>query len=163
MPDPVFKGVLQVGVIVHDLDRAVHTYADEYGIGPWKIYEVNPETAQNMTQDERPSGYAMRVALAMIGAVQWELIEPADEDSAYAEFLRTHGDGLQHGALEVDDSRETVDQLRRKGHRVLMGGQYQGATWAYLSTQSKLGFTAELFDLTGAIEQKPDAVYPPQG
>ena len=161
MPDPVFKGVLQVGVIVRDLDGAVRRYADEYGIGPWRIYEVNPETARNMTQDERPSGYAMRVALAMIGTVQWELIEPVDDESAYADFLRSHGEGLHHVALEVDDYGETVELLRRKGHRVLMGGQYQGATWAYLSTQGELGFVAELFDLTGVIEQTPDAVYPP--
>jgi methylmalonyl-CoA/ethylmalonyl-CoA epimerase len=161
MPEPLFKGVLQVGVIVRNLDAAVRTYADEYGIGPWKIHDVNPATAENMTQDGQPKGYAMRVALAMIGGVQWELIEPADDESIYAEFLRAHGEGVHHVALDVEDFGTAIERFRDKGIRVLMSGQYQGATWAYLSTHDMLGFTAEVFDLSGVVEQKPDAVYPP--
>jgi methylmalonyl-CoA/ethylmalonyl-CoA epimerase len=163
MPEAIFKGVLQVGLVVRDLDAAVRTYADEYGIGPWKIYDVTPAVARNLTQYERPSSYSMRVALAMIGTVQWELIEPLDETGVYADFLRARGEGLHHVAFEVDDYAGAIDSLRDKGHRVLMGGQYQGASWAYLSTDEKLGVISEVFDLTGVTEQKPDAVYPPSG
>ncbi|SDD31284.1 methylmalonyl-CoA/ethylmalonyl-CoA epimerase, partial [Halanaerobium congolense] len=31
---PVFKDVLQVGVVVEDLDKTMKTYADKYGVGP---------------------------------------------------------------------------------------------------------------------------------
>src|SRR5262245_21965156 len=68
---PAFTAVLQVGVVVRDLDQAVRTYNDEYGIGPWRILEINPDLAQDLTIDEHPAAYSMRVALTMIGDVQW--------------------------------------------------------------------------------------------
>ncbi len=38
MREPFFTETLQISIVVPDLDRAVRTYADEYGIGPWEIY-----------------------------------------------------------------------------------------------------------------------------
>jgi catechol 2,3-dioxygenase-like lactoylglutathione lyase family enzyme len=160
-PAPAFTGVVQVGLVVRDLDRAVRIYADEYGIGPWRILEINPDVAQDLAIDEHPAGYSMRVALAMVGNVEWELIEPLDDTTPYAAFLRTHGEGLHHVALGVDDFAETSSFLRSRGHRVLLGGRYRGAEWAYFSTQDELGFTAEIFDLSNLVEGDPEAVYPP--
>jgi catechol 2,3-dioxygenase-like lactoylglutathione lyase family enzyme len=160
-PAPAFTGVVQVGLVVRDLERAVRVYADEYGIGPWRILEINPDVAQDLAIDEQPAGYSMRVALAMVGDVEWELIEPLDDKTPYAEFLRTHGEGLHHVALGVDDFAEAGSFLRSKGHRVLLGGRYRGAEWAYFSTQDDLGFTAEIFDLSHLVEGEPEALYPP--
>ena len=44
MREPLFTETLQVSVIVRDLDAAMRTYVDEYGIGPWNVYEFNPGT-----------------------------------------------------------------------------------------------------------------------
>ena len=46
MRDPVFTGALQVAVVVTDLDVAMKTYVEDYGIGPWEIYEFNPDTME---------------------------------------------------------------------------------------------------------------------
>ena len=160
MKPPVFTGVLQVGLVVRDLDQAVRVYADEYGIGPWRIIEINPDVAEGLTIDEQPTGYSMRVALAMIGEVQWELIQPLDDSTPYAEFLRVHGEGLHHVALAADNFDETADLLRGKGAHCRIGGRYRGAEWAYFATERDLGFTAEIFDLTNLVEGPPEAVYP---
>ena len=43
VPEPVFTETLQVAIVVRDLDAAMRTYVHEYGIGPWEIYEFNPD------------------------------------------------------------------------------------------------------------------------
>lgn len=161
MTEPLFNDVLQVGIVVRDLDAAMKTYVEDYGIGPWSILEINPDTAEDLCQNEEPAPYAMRVALATIGSVQWELIEPKDDGTPYAEFLRTHGEGLHHVAFGVESYGAAVDRLRARGHRILMSGRHQGAAWAYLSTDQELGFPVELFDLPEGLQQTPHAVYPP--
>jgi methylmalonyl-CoA/ethylmalonyl-CoA epimerase len=161
MTEPVFTQVLQVALVVRDLERSMRTYAEGYGIGPWHIYEFNPDTVQNMTRDGKPSRHAMRLGLAMIGDVQLELIQPLDDRSIYADFLREHGEGLHHLGMKVDDYGKALATLKGKGHDVLQGGFYNGVEYAYLSTDRDLGVITEIFDWPEDLKQEPDAVYPP--
>ena len=157
-PPPIFTDGLQVAVIVRDLDAAMRRYHDEYGVGPWAIYEFNPETIDDMIVDDEPAEYAMRLAVAFIGRLQFELIEPLDDRSIYAQHLAEHGEGLHHVALGVDDYAQAERTLRSKGHHILMGGNHQGVRYAYFSTQEALGFPVELFSSIPNVP--PDAVYP---
>ena len=161
MNEPVFTNVLQVAVVVHDLEKTMRTYWDEYGIGPWEIYEFNPDTVQDMTRDGRPAAYAARLGLTMIGDVSLELIQPLDGDSIYADFLREHGEGLHHVGLQVPDYAKALAALESAGRRNLTGGLYNGVKYAYLSTERDLGFISEIFDWPPGLVQEPDAVYPP--
>ena len=161
MPEPLFTQTLQIAIVVRDLEAALRTYFHEYGIGPWEIYEFNPSTVEQMTRDDRPAEYAMRIALAMVGSVQWELIEPLDDRSIYADFLASHGGGLHHVGVGVRDYGEALATLRGKGHAVLQGGVYNGVEFAYLSTDRDLGVITEIFDWPEGHEQAPDATYPP--
>ncbi|WP_456398831.1 hypothetical protein, partial [Palaeococcus sp. (in: euryarchaeotes)] len=67
MENPIFTDVLQVAVVVKNLDETVRKYADEYGIGPWAIYDFNPETVKDMIIRDKREDYAMRIALCNIG------------------------------------------------------------------------------------------------
>ena len=161
MNKPIFKDVLQVAVVVKNLDEAVKKYADEYGIGPWTIYEFNSETVKDMIIRDKREDYAMRLALCNIGNVQWELIEPEDDKSIYAEFLRTHGEGLHHVAFGVEDYEKAMKFFRSKGHKVLQGGTWHGFTYTYLTTEKDLKCIAEIYNVpVGFKWPKPDAIYP---
>ena len=160
MREPVFTETLQISIVVRDLERAVRTYADEYGIGPWEIYEFDPGTVSEMVKDDAPAEFAMRIAVTMVGSVQWELVQPLDDRSIYAEFLATKGEGLHHVAVGGKPFHEELDAMRAKGRRVLQGGVYQGARFAYLSTDEDLGVITEIFDWPEDLVQQPDAVYP---
>jgi methylmalonyl-CoA/ethylmalonyl-CoA epimerase len=161
MPEPLFNQVLQVAVVVRSVDAAVRKYADLYGIGPWMIYEFNPETVQNMIIMDEPVNYAMRLALADIGGVQWELIEPKDDTSIYAAFLREHGEGLHHVAFGVKDYNGAVERLRKMGHKVLQGGTWHDFTYTYVTTFNDLGVIAELYNPPPDFQwPAPDDVYP---
>jgi hypothetical protein len=162
MPEPVFTETLQVALVVRDLDAALRTYVHEYGIGPWEIYEFNPSNVADMVKDDKPAEYAMRIAVTMVGHVQWEVIEPLDDRSMYAEFLAAHGEGLHHVGVGVPSYDGALETLRGKGHSVLQGGLYNGVKFSYLSTDRDLGVITEIFDWPAGLKQEPDAVYPPE-
>ena len=160
MREPVFTETMQIALVVRDLDAAMRTYVYEYGIGPWEIYEFNPGTVADMTKDGEPAEFAFRLAVTMVGSVQWELIQPLDERSMYSEFLATKGEGLHHVAVAAPDYAGTRDALVAKGRRVLQSGLYNGVKFSYLSTDEDLGVITEIFDWPAGHEQEPDAVYP---
>ena len=161
MREPVFTGTLQVSVVVPDLDAAMRTYVEEYGIGPWHIYEFDPANVEGMHEDGQPVERSWRLALANLGEVQWELVEPQDDDSVYARFLAEHGPGVHHVGVAVADYERTLADLGDRGHQVLLGGTYNGVTFSYLSTDRDLGVVTEIFDGAPGRDQQPDAVYPP--
>jgi methylmalonyl-CoA/ethylmalonyl-CoA epimerase len=161
--EPLFTGALQVSVVVPDLDAAMRTYVDDYGIGPWDVYEFDPGNVEGMHEGGRPVKRSWRLALAQVGDLQWELIEPQDDDSVYARFLAEHGPGVHHLGMAVADYDRTLGELGGRGHEVLLGGTYNGVTFSYLSTDRDLGVVTEIFDGAPGRDQEPDAVYPPAG
>ena len=74
-------------------------YVDDYGIGPWKIYEFNPDNVRDLREHGQPTDCSWRLAVAMVGQLQWELIEPLDDRSIYARFLAEKGGGVHHIAV----------------------------------------------------------------
>jgi len=156
----VFTETLQISIVVRDLEQAMRTYVEEYGIGPWEIYEFNPDTVAQMVKNDAPAESAWRIAVTMVGSVQWELIQPLDEGSIYAGFLASKGEGVHHVAVGGKAYQEELDTMRAKGRRVLQGGTYNGVQFAYLSTDEDLGVITEIFDWPEGLVQEPDAVYP---
>ena len=160
MKQPLFTETTQIAIVVRNLERSLQTYVEDYGIGPWKIFEFNPSTGTDMIVDDRPTEYSMRVATAMVGTVEWELIEPLDDRSDYAKFLSTKGEGIHHVAVNVADYDRAVDTLRASGHIIRQGGSYKGATFAYMSTDTDLGAITELVNWPAGTNHTPDRMYP---
>ena len=160
MREPVFSGTLQVSVVVPDLEAAMRIYVDDYGIGPWDVYEFNPGNVEGMHERGRPVQRSWRLALAKVGEVQWELVQPLDGKSVYAQFLAEHGPGVHHVGVAVRDYQGTIEELAERGHEVLLGGTYNGVTFSYLSTDRDLGVVTEIFDGSPGEGQEPDSVYP---
>jgi hypothetical protein len=163
MREPLFTETLQISVVVRDLEAAMETYVRDYGIGPWDIYEFNPDTVSGMHEGGQPVERSWRLALAQVGQVQWELVQPLDDDSVYAQFLATNGPGVHHVGMGVRSYEGTISELAERGHDVLLGGAYNGINFAYLSTDRDLGVITEIFSGAPGEDQKPDAVYPPPG
>jgi Glyoxalase/Bleomycin resistance protein/Dioxygenase superfamily len=158
--EPVFTDTLQVSVVVRDLEAAMRTYVEYYGIGPWEIYEFNPDTVREMHERGRPVECSWRLALAGVGRLQWELIEPLDDRSIYARFLAEHGEGVHHVGVAVPDYAVAIGELEGKGREVVFGGEYNGVTFAYLGTDGDLGVVTEIFSAPPGVDQLPDARYP---
>jgi len=158
---PVFKEIYQVALVVRDCHAWAKKYADEYGIGPWTFNVLDPKAMKDMVMHDKEGSYAMRAAITKIGNVQFELVEPLDDKSPYAEFLKKHGEGLHHVDFLVDDYGETLRFFRGKGVGVLMGGNWHGIKFTYFDSQKELGLIAEIVEYPRGLEApKADDVYP---
>jgi hypothetical protein len=166
MRQPLFTDTLQVAFIVRDLDEAMRVYVEKYGIGPWQIFQFNEGDAEDTVKDDEPATYAMRMAIANVGRLQWELIQPLDEKSHYADFLAENGEGIHHLQMAVSDYDEAVNELRGRGHKVLVGGKFAGTDLVYLSTEREFGVITEIVDWErgggGDHASRLVGVYPPE-
>ena len=147
MREPVFNETVQLGIVVRDLEATVRRYVDDYGIGPWEFAQIDAGEANNYREYGRPVERSTRIAVATVGQVMWELIEPLDEEGIYARFLAEKGEGIHHVAVATPDFDETVGRAERENN-VILSGEFSGARVAYLTTERDLGVVLEVFSGT---------------
>ncbi|VTR98629.1 methylmalonyl- epimerase : Glyoxalase/Bleomycin resistance protein/Dioxygenase superfamily OS=Rubrobacter radiotolerans GN=RradSPS_2862 PE=4 SV=1: Glyoxalase_4 [Gemmata massiliana] len=46
--EPSFTDTMQIGIVVRDLDAAVRRYVEDYGIGPWQFWQLQPEDVKDV-------------------------------------------------------------------------------------------------------------------
>jgi catechol 2,3-dioxygenase-like lactoylglutathione lyase family enzyme len=171
MARPVFSGINHIGVVTGDIERAVRTWADRYGIGPWRFYT---EDSSNMRAvcDGAPTRFAFRVALAQLSpTARVELIQPLDANGPYAQSLARNGgaDHIHHVRFEVADYAASTATLRGElGLHTIMSAEFDAAPGngskfecAYFATGADLGFVAEIGCAgAGFAMPEPESVYP---
>jgi len=153
--EPVFTETTQIGIVVRDLDATLRRYVDDYGIGPWEIHEFNAGNAEDLHEHGQPVERSWRLATTMVGRVQWELIEPLDDESDYARFLAEKGGGVHHIAVAPTNFDEALADIAEKGRNTVLSGTFGGTRVAYLPTKQDLGVIVEIFSRDPAPEQKP--------
>src|SRR5215216_5550835 len=80
---PVFTGGDHLCVVTRDLDAAVRTWADHYGVGPWQVFSYD-ETSMEATYCAATAAVPMLAALCSLNdAFRLELIQPLSEDGPY--------------------------------------------------------------------------------
>lgn len=145
MINPAFTDTTQIGIVVRDLAATVRRYEEEYGIGPWEFAEASPSIAKDVVQEGEPLDRpTWRVATAMVGRIQWELIEPLDDKSLYARFLAEKGEGVHHLAVVAANYDASIDAEARRGRPLALTGNFAGARVSYLPTASDLGVLLEI-------------------
>jgi methylmalonyl-CoA/ethylmalonyl-CoA epimerase len=153
------KGVAQVGFVVKDLEAAVENWTRLFGVGPWQFYTYEKPLLKRMSYHGTPVEYRMRLALANVGSLRIELIQPLEGDTVYADFVREHGYGMHHFGLLTDDMETSLAEARAAGLAMTMDGSGFGRDgdghYAYLDTEAALGTTLELI-------QRPKGRVPPE-
>ncbi len=120
MQKPAFAETMQIGIVVRDLDAAIRRYEDDYGIGPWGVYQFKPGDVKEWRELGRPTEPSTRIATAMVGRVQWELIQPLDDRSIYAQFLATKGEGVHHIAVAAPKYDELLAAEAERGNDLVL-------------------------------------------
>src|SRR5215471_16235408 len=124
MREPSFSETLQIGIVVRDLDTAMRSYMDDHGIGPWEIVEFHAGEAEALHEYGRQVDRSWRLATAMIGTVQWELIEPLDDESDYARFLAEKGGGVHHIAVTPTNYEQAMADIAARGREAVLSGTF---------------------------------------
>ena len=145
MREPVFTETMQIGIVVRDLDATIRRYEDDYGIGPWVRHEFKPGELHDVRESGRPVTHSTRIATAMVGRVQWELIEPLDEQSLFARFLAEKGEGVHLIAVRTPDFDEALAAQAERGNELALSCKFREIKLAYLATDRDLGVLIEVF------------------
>ena len=127
-------GIDHVGVAVKSLDDAVAVYRDILG---FKLEGVHVLKERKVKVAFLSSG----------GETNIELLEPLGADSPIAKFLESHGEGIQHIAVRVDNIEEVLNQYKAKGiilidEKPRVGAE--GAKIAFVHPRSTKGVLLEL-------------------
>jgi methylmalonyl-CoA/ethylmalonyl-CoA epimerase len=157
-----FNKVMQIGIVVRDVHASAQKWSDLYGIRPWSLYNLGPGRIDNLQVKGKPVDFAMKVALAWIGEVEIELIQPLDRKSIYYEFLKKHGEGLHHLGLGTAAGEGTRSWLQELELKPLQSGRWSNETWTYYDARGELGLIFELFQRAGNSDfaaPPPDETY----
>lgn len=123
-----------IGVAVKDLDEAISLYQDILGL---KFEGTHVLTERGV-----------RVAFFSIGGnAHIELLEPISNESTVAKFLASHGEGLHHVALNVDDIEAVLKEFKQKGMTLIDEKPKAGAEGkkiAFVHPKSTRGVLLEL-------------------
>lgn len=157
--------VNQVALVVRDLDAAMRRYWEMLGVGPWKVYTYGPPLVRDMTYRGRAQAYRMRLALAQVGPLMIELIQPLSDQNIYVEHLDRRGEGLHHLGIFVPSFDQAVAEAGRQGFSLLQSGRGYGRSgdggYAYFDTEASLGVILELIEIPRE-RIPPEAEYPPR-
>ena len=158
------ESIDQVAVVVRDLDAAMERYAAQLGIGPWDVYTYGPHRMHTMTFRGRDQPYVMKLALARVGATQYELIEPVEGPTTYHEYLSQRGEGLHHLGYYVDDVDTEIARMAALGYPLLQSGRGFGVdgdgAYAYFDSEAGLGCIVEAIMLPRQMPE-PEYRFPP--
>jgi len=124
-----FSKLIQVGVVVKNLDKAVERLSS-LGIGPFTPMLLPPDAEQWFRG--KPLDAKFKISGARLGEVVLELIQPVEGKSPHQEFLDNQGEGIQHIAFAVDDLDREVSRLTKQGVSVLLSANLHDVRVAYL-------------------------------
>ncbi len=127
------KKVDHIGVAVANLDEALKFYTEVLGL--------NLEGVE-VVEDQK-----VKVAFLPVGDTEIELLESTDPEGPIAKYIEKKGAGIQHIAFRVDDIEKALDEMRRKGVRLIDEKPRYGAGGAkiaFLHPKSTYGVLVEL-------------------
>jgi 4-hydroxyphenylpyruvate dioxygenase-like putative hemolysin len=152
-------GATKLGIVVPDLDRAVHQYHTLFGISPWQFFTFDQSLLRRMTRFGKPCEFSFHAAMSSMGDTRIELVEPVTANTVYAEFRDRCGYGIQHIGVPVDDMAEAIEAASVQGFSVVMEGIGYGldgdGSFVYLNTEEAIGIMIELIE-------RPKRKHPPQ-
>ncbi len=138
-----------MGVVVRDADQTVRTYADRFGVAPWKVW----------TREDDFGRY--KLARTHIGRTAWQLIEPLDGESLFSAHLLQKGEGLHHLGYQVRDIDKVLSASGRGNIRILAGGGRAKRRFAILDTYEDLKHLALIYEQESDLASQPaDYTYP---
>ncbi|MGP1256437.1 MAG: VOC family protein [Kiloniellales bacterium] len=139
--------VEEVCIVTPDLERTAQGLL-RLGIGPWKLMEITPRNTTEQIYRGRSVPFSIRVGFAQFGEIVWELMQPLDNNSIFAEHLRDKGEGLHHlsfslGGLPWEDRIAAFEQ---RGFPVVQSGRWlDGVRFAFFDTESVTGMSFETY------------------
>ena len=141
------KSIKQIGFATTDIEKAIENFK-LLGLTDWSsVEEVTPDGFEDMICDGKPQPYSMLCATNFETDIEVELIQPLDEHSDYAHWLKKLDTWIafHHLSVETDDP----DALRALDKPLLLAGHSKGIPfgWEYYDFRDDVGTVLEFFPL----------------
>jgi methylmalonyl-CoA/ethylmalonyl-CoA epimerase len=130
------KKIDHIAIAVNDIDEVARFYTD--------ILKLDLSGVEIVTEQKTKVGFLK------IGESTIELVQPASDDSPLVKFLETKGPGIHHICFEVDDIHREVEELKKRGARMIDETPRPGAhntRVAFIHPKSSGGVLIELNQL----------------
>jgi hypothetical protein len=154
------KSIIQIGFVVNDAVKTAKRYAELFGVGPWNFIEGRVRDCILHGETLKSIDCGLRLALADLGRLQLEIIQPMYGPSTHMSFLQEQGEGIHHvsfGAVEGHD--QIISGLASRGIGIEMQGLAGDVdTFTYMATQKALGTIFEV--VNPAISRARGALSP---
>ena len=165
------KEIKQLGIVVADAEEAAKNYWDLFGVGPWVLLDIGaPHVADRIFQGiplNDDADVRTKAAIAQLGTMQLELLQPVQGPSTHMDFARTKGQGIHHVSFDrVEDHDEVVAGFQSLGIGIESSGLLGGSiVFTYMASQDDIG---TIFEATKTVPGKessltPYGTYPPRG
>jgi len=141
-----FNEFAQYAIVARDLRKAGAFY-ESLGFGSVPVDYVDFSTVPERYYRSKPGKFTIYTNQWRWGTVPYEWIQPGVGPSVFDEFLKNHGEGIQHLAFIVTDMDQTLAAMAAKGVEVAQSGGFNYQTrrgrFAYVDTEPYGGVMIE--------------------
>jgi methylmalonyl-CoA/ethylmalonyl-CoA epimerase len=155
------RKIVQIAMIVKNIDKAMENYWKIWALGPWEVHTFTPGKIVEFTVNGKLiEDFEFVIAVAKIGEIQLELIQPVKGQNVYWDFLERNGGGIHHIKEMVNSINipKVLEDYKKKGIKVIMSGRFDQDEFYYLDTLPTLGFLLEIGN-NGKVRE-PERYYP---
>ena len=142
------KTVSHLALVVRDA-AAVSSYWQKLGLPGFALEHATPRADSRYRG--QPLLLAFEVGFQRTGAISFEWIQPPSTPAnIYADFLKLHGEGIQHIGMPVDDLSKATAAYEKLGYPVWQAGAWgdlgkpNSGQYHYMDTDKIGGVSAEL-------------------
>lgn len=134
------KIITQICIVVADVKQANANWAQVLGMPEETIETIFPDGILHYTHDEPAVYKDCQVAKYQLDNIVVELIQPGASPSPWRTFLETHGQGVFHFCVRVDDRKIAQQTLAGIGVGLPYHiGYYPGGSYSYVDSKQQLG------------------------
>jgi methylmalonyl-CoA/ethylmalonyl-CoA epimerase len=163
---PPAVSLAQVAMVVADAQAKMESFQAALGWGPWLVYELTAPVLHDLEAGGAATdGGAMIAAIATVGAIQFELLQPLGP-GPLQDHLDRAGEGLHHILChppEGGDAEFNATLAALSGRPPILAGGIGGGDlrFDYYDLEAELGLVVET--LRGVVDDSvaPTRVFPP--
>ena len=150
-----------IGLVVADRDKALAGVENVFGFGCAHKFDLQSPTAR---VSNGVVGFNLRVGFVWMGNTLLEFLEPVDDRSPHAAWLRDRGEGMHHLGYLVRSIDHELDAIAaaRGGARpplLVQGDGTEPVRWVYLEGEVANGAVIELIERSPRAEQFFEEIY----
>jgi len=139
--------LVQIGLVVRDLDKTMEQFKTLLGAEPHRVIEKSPAAPGPKYYLGEERDFYQRVALYEMNGIEFEILQPYNDQSALTDYLDTYGEGIHHVAFDTDNFEGFEKHLNENGVQLIQTGpnsRHPALKWGFFNTNDKLGTMIEV-------------------